>query len=112
MSLITITQASALIWDLLKTLEDCYWEASSCREKDQVFNLIQILNAEYMELAKVSIQDHHYEYEVITTSKEMLQQTLIEFQQISSSITHRHRTAVKLRKLLNQMASNLAGQHS
>lgn len=112
MSHITISQASELIWDLLKTLENCYWEASSCKEKDQVFNLLQILNAEYMELAKVSIQDHHYEYEVITTSKEMLQQTLIDFQQIAGDTTYRHATEVRLRQLLTDMVSNLSGNPS
>lgn len=108
MNHITISQASELIWDLLKTLEDAYWEASSCTEKDQVFNLLQMLNAEYMELAKVSIQDHHYEYEVITTSREMLLQTLIDFQQASGNGVRRQSTSIRLRKLLNQLSSNLS----
>lgn len=108
MSLITISQASELIWDLLKTLEDAYWEANSCTEKDQVFNLLQLLNAEYMELAKVSIQDHHYEYEVITTSQEVLQQTLMDFQQASSNQVRRQSTSIRMRKLLNQLSSNLS----
>jgi len=107
MTQITISQASELIWDLLKTMEDAYWEASSCHEKDQVFNLLQMLNAEYMELAKVSIQDHHYEYEVITTSQEMMQQTLIDFQQASSGVVRRQATSIRMRKLLNQLSSNL-----
>lgn len=110
MSLITISQASELIWEILKTLEDAYWEASSCNEKDQVFNLLQLLNAEYMELAKVSIQDHHYEYEVITTSQEALQQTLMEFQQASANQIRRHSTSLQLRKLLNQLSTNLIAQ--
>lgn len=110
MSLITISQASELIWDVLKTLEDAYWEASSCSEKDQAFNLLQLLNAEYMELAKVSIQDHHYEYEVITTSQEILQQTLTDFQQASANQIRRHSTSVQLRKLLNQLSTNLTAQ--
>lgn len=110
MSHITISQASELIWDLLKTLEDCYWEACNCTEKDHIFNLLQILNSEYMELAKISIQDHHYEYEVITTSQEVLQQTLIHFQQASAATVRRHATAMRLRKLLNRLVSNLGSQ--
>jgi len=108
MSHITISHASELIWDLLKALEDAYWEANNCHDKDVVFNLLQILNAEYMELAKVSIQDHHYEYEVIATSKELLQQTLTSFQQSSSDSVVRQSTAVRLRKLISQLSSNLS----
>jgi len=108
MSHITISQASELIWDLLKTLEDAYWEASTCKDKDLVFNLLQLLNSENMELAKISIQDHHYEYEVITTSKEALQQTLVSFQQHSNDTVRRQVTALKLRNLLNQLSSYLS----
>lgn len=110
MSHITISQASELIWDLLKALEDGYWEANNCHDKDVIFNLLQILNGEYMELAKVSIQDHHYEYEVITTSKELLHQALSKFQQAISDNVRRLSTATRLHKLINQLNSNLSSQ--
>ena len=64
MAALSISQASELIWELNQTLEDAYWEASSMEEKDRIFNLIQLMMGEYMELLKVSVQDHHYDYEV------------------------------------------------
>ncbi len=108
MSTMTISQASELIWDLIQTLENAYWEASNCEEKDQVFNLMQLLNAEYMELLKVSIQDHHYEYEVISTGLVSLQQALEDFQRITLQKTRRLSTSSRLSALLNKLSANLS----
>ncbi|UXD87035.1 hypothetical protein [Thalassolituus hydrocarboniclasticus] len=108
MSTMTISQASELIWDLIQTLEDAYWEASNCEEKDQVFNLMQLLNAEYMELLKVSIQDHHYEYEVISTGLVSLQQALEDFQIIALKKTRRLSTSSRLGALLNKLSATLS----
>ncbi|MCD8522049.1 MAG: hypothetical protein LRY66_06710 [Saccharospirillaceae bacterium] len=108
MTTMTISQASELIWDLLQTLEDAYWEASNCQEKDQVFNLMQLLNAEYMELLKISVQDHHYEYEVISTGLALLQQALEDFQRVASLQTRRQSTSTRLNALLNKLSANLS----
>jgi len=107
MATMTIAQASELIWELLQTLEDAYWEASSCEEKDRVFNLMQLLNGEYMELLKISVQDHHYEYEVISTSHEVLMQVMSDFQHARMSMPRRQSTAVRLSSLLNKLTTNL-----
>ena len=105
MSSVTISQASELIWELLEALEDAYWEASSCREKDSTFNMLRVLNAEYMELLKVSVQDHHYEYEVISTSQDAMIQALAEYQRFTSDYPHRLRTQQRLRRFLSQFSS-------
>ncbi len=112
MATLTIAQASELIWDLLQTLEDAYWEASVCEEKDRVFNLMQLLNAEYMELLKISVQDHHYEYEVISTSHDVLVQVMSDFQRAQISMPRRLTTASRLSTLLNRLAANLSAQQS
>ncbi len=107
MTSITISQASELIWDLLQTLEDTYWEANTCDGKDQVFNLIRLLTSEYMELLKISVQDHHYEYEVITVSPHELRHTLEDFQLVCHSLTRRQRTAEQLAGLLKRFNHHL-----
>ncbi|MAS23774.1 MAG: hypothetical protein CMH99_00295, partial [Oceanospirillaceae bacterium] len=86
MAALSISQASELIWELNQTLEDAYWEASSMEEKDRIFNLIQLMMGEYMELLKVSVQDHHYDYEVISTSQEVLLQVMKDLQHAQMSI--------------------------
>ncbi len=108
MTTMTISQASELIWDLLQTLEDAYWESSNCEEKDQVFNLMQLLNAEYMELLKISIQDHHYEYEVISTGLASLRQALEDFQRVALQQTRRQSTSSRLNTFLNKLSANLS----
>lgn len=110
MTTMTISQASELIWDLLQTLEDAYWEAGNCEEKDQIFNLMQLLNAEYMELLKISIQDHHYEYEVISTGLSALQQALEDFQPVALQKTRRQSTALRLNTFLNKLSANLSSK--
>jgi hypothetical protein len=62
---ITIAKASLLVSDLVDVLESLYWEAPSMTIKNQCFNVVRILQQEITELTKVSVQDHHYEYETI-----------------------------------------------
>ena len=107
MSTLTIAEASELIWELLQSLEDSYWEASHCDDKDRVFNLMQILNAEYMELLKVSVQDHHYEYEVISTSQATLMQLVSEFQRNEASRPRRQKTSARLSGDSSVLTGNL-----
>lgn len=62
---ITIAKASVLVSDLVDVLETVYWEVPSITVKNQCFNMVRILQQEITELTKVSVQDHHYEYETI-----------------------------------------------
>ena len=107
MAALSISQASELIWELNQTLEDAYWEASSMEEKDRIFNLIQLMMGEYMELLKVSVQDHHYDYEVISTSQEVLLQVMKDLQHAQMSIPRRQRTSVRLASLLNRLTGHM-----
>lgn len=107
MTSITISQASELIWELIQTLEDTYWEANHCDSKDQVFNLMRLLTNEYMELLKISVQDHHYEYEVITVSLHELRHALEEFQTVCNTLTRRQRTTERLAGLLKRLNHHL-----
>ena len=111
MSNINIGQAIELIWDLMKSLEDSYWEASTLDRKDRIFNLIQLLNSEYTELLKLSVQDHHYEYEVISTSEEALQTALSDHLSQSSPFNFRTATAQRLNSLLKRFAGTLISTH-
>ncbi|APR67745.1 MAG: hypothetical protein VB954_11945 [Thalassolituus sp.] len=107
MTTMTINQAVEIISDLLQTLENAYWEAANCEEKDRVFNLSQILNAEYIELLKISVQDHHYEYEVISIAKAELLQALNNFAFNCQQHVRRQPTATRLQQLLSQFSNNL-----
>lgn len=101
MNSLSIASAVENIFELMKVLDDAYWEANSCEEKDYVYNLSSILTAEYIELSKVSVQDHHFEYEVISVSQEALKQALSQFQQRVPKQIRRRTTLAKLNALLN-----------
>lgn len=103
MKTLSIADAIEIICDLNKVLDDAYWEANNCEEKDHVYNLVNILNAEFIELSKVSVQDHHFDYEVISVSQEALKQALTQFQQRLSAQVRRQSTQVRLNSLLNQL---------
>ncbi|GAA3941692.1 hypothetical protein [Litoribacillus peritrichatus] len=72
MSKITIAQATNLLDEFILVLEDTYWEATQLSVKDEVFALIRLLSAELTELQKVSVQDDHYDYEVISTKPSVI----------------------------------------
>lgn len=101
MNNLSIAAAVENIFDLIKILDDAYWEANSCDEKDYVYNLSSILTAEYIELSKMSVQDHHFDYEVISLSQEALKQALNQFQLRVPNQIRRQTTFVKLNALLN-----------
>lgn len=103
MNNIRIADAIEVIWELSKVLDDAYWEANSCEEKDQVYNLASILTAEFIELSKVSVQDHHFDYEVISVSQEALKQALTLFQQQVPKQVRRQTTLSRLNALLHQL---------
>ncbi len=87
----------------LELLDDAYWEAGCIAHKDMIYDIISIFNQEVAELNKLSIQDHHYPYEVITEGirrvvpklerldaarHDVIQrtQTMTDFRDISSSV--------------------------
>lgn len=103
MNNISITDAVEIICELSKVLDDAYWEANCCEEKDQVYNLASILNTEFIELSKISVQDHHFDYEVISVSQEALKQALTLFQQLVPKQVRRQSTLVRLNALLHRL---------
>ncbi len=101
MNNLSIADAVENIFELMEVLDDAYWEANTCEEKDYIYNLANILVNEYIELNKVSVQDHHFEYEVISISQEALKQALTQFQLRVPKQIRRQTTLIKLNSLLN-----------
>lgn len=50
----------------IELLDDAYWEAGTVQNKDIIYDIISIFTYEIAELNKLSVQDHHYPYEIIT----------------------------------------------
>jgi len=96
MSKKTIGEASSFIVELLELMESMYWETNSVDVKDQCFNVIRLLQEEITELTKISVQDHHYEYEVIVCKPAQMKNSIDELEDILAGEVLRQRTREQL----------------
>ncbi len=97
---ISITQASAFIAELIEVLENLYWEAPSVAVKNQCFNGVHFLQNERTELTKISVQDHHYEYEIISCSAKNMKHSLNNLSKLIEHEVLRAKTRSQLIPLL------------
>ncbi|NIB41119.1 hypothetical protein HBA55_16055 [Pseudomaricurvus alkylphenolicus] len=102
MSSTSIAEAISTLTELLQTLEDAYWEASTIRDKDTFFDLISAINQEQTELAKLSIQDHHLDYEMISLDFRRCQNKLGNLRKRLDDCVTRSSTAVRLDTVIGQ----------
>jgi len=99
----SITDAIRTLEELIASLDDAYWEASTLERKDRFYDIISILNIELSELAKLSIQDHHHEYEPITPSFRRANAKLTNLRNILNEGVMRSTTAASLEDNINQV---------
>jgi hypothetical protein len=98
----SIAQATVFIEELLSVIEDVYWECTALDTKNLCFNTVRLLQTELTELAKVSAQDHHYEYEIIAYQDNTVIDTLSQLEQLLKGAVLRTSTQTNLKPLLIQ----------
>ena len=99
----TISDAVREFNALIEVLDSAYWEASSIANKDTLYDVLSILNAEMAELNKLSIQDHHYPYEMVTLDMPYLHTKLIRLNNKVDSVVERTSTQTRLKALLRNV---------
>jgi hypothetical protein len=99
---ISIAQATGFIEELLSVVEDVYWECTSMETKNLCFNTVRLLQTELTELTKVSVQDHHYDYEIIAYQDNTVIETLSQLDHMLKGAVLRTRTKNNLKPLLLQ----------
>ncbi len=99
---ISIAKASVFITELLEILEDLYWESPNVTVKNQCFNVIRLLQQELTELTKISVQDHHYDYEIIASSVSDMDSGLADLSALLVREALRIRTKNQLTPLLEK----------
>ncbi|MEH6343787.1 MAG: hypothetical protein V7785_01760 [Bermanella sp.] len=99
---ISIAKASVFITELLEILEDLYWESPNITVKNQCFNVIRLLQQELTELTKISVQDHHYDYEIIASSVSDMDSGLADLSALLVREALRIRTKNQLTPLLEK----------
>lgn len=95
---------------LLELLDDAYWEASTIRSKDMLYDIISIFHQEVAELNKLSIQDHHYPYEVITEGIRRVVPQLERLDEERHEIIQRTQTLTDFRDLVSSVLGILEAQ--
>lgn len=109
----TIADAITTLEGLLKGLDLAYWEANSLDRKDFFYDLISALHAELSELGKLSVQDHHLEYEAVTEEFRAARPKLSRLHKLVDDFALRSTTAARLENLINEvlvlMGRNAAG---
>ena len=95
---------------LLELLDDAYWEASSIHHKDMLYDIISIFSQEVAEINKLSIQDHHYPYEVITEGIRWVVPKLERLDENREDVIQRTQTLTDFRDILSSVLGILEAQ--
>jgi transcriptional regulator of aromatic amino acid metabolism len=101
----SIAVANRLFEELLAVLDDAYWETATIQHKDLIYSTISLLNGEYLELSKLSIQDHGLPYEPISKEFMELRSRLDRIQKQLDEMVMRTTTATTLNQLIPQIAT-------
>lgn len=99
----SITDAIKTLEELIASLDNAYWEASTLERKDRFYDIISIVNFELSELAKLSIQDHYLDYEAITPAFQGANAKLTNLQSILDEGVMRSTTAENLKDNINRV---------
>ena len=97
---------------LLELLDDAYWEAASIQHKDMIYDIISIFSQEVAELNKLSVQDHHYPYEVITEGIRRVVPKLERLDDMREDVIQRTQTLTDFRDILSSVIGILEQQLS
>ena len=95
---------------LLELLDDAYLEASSIHHKDMLYDIISIFSQEVAEINKLSIQDHHYPYEVITEGIRRVVPKLERLDENREDVIQRTQTLTDFRDILSSVLGILEAQ--
>lgn len=95
---------------LLELLDDAYWEAASIQHKDMLYDIISIFSQEVSEINKLSIQDHHYPYEVITEGIRRVVPKLERLDESREEVIQRTQTLTDFRDILSSVLGILEAQ--
>jgi len=95
---------------LLELLDDAYWEASTIRHKDMLYDIISIFSQEVAEINKLSVMDHHYPYEVITEGIRRVVPKLERLDEQREDVIQRTQTLTDFRDILSSVLGILESQ--
>lgn len=108
----TISHVLSEFESFAELLEDAYWEAATLTNKDFIFDVLSVFSKELSELNKLSIQDHHYQYECISEGVRRIQPKLAELAERKAEIVGRTTTLQDLGEVLSNIIVILESQNA
>jgi len=99
MSTATVADALREFMSLLELLDDAYWEAGTVEHKDMIYDIISIFSQEVSELNKLSVQDHHFPYEIITEGMRRVTPKLERLDEHREDVIQRTQTLIDFRDI-------------
>lgn len=100
-----IADACLEFQSLIDVLDDAYWEASTVESKDIIYDILTVFHRELAELNKLSIQDHHYPYEMITDVIRQVSPKLHRLLANVNKLVERTNTQVRIHRTLRSAIS-------
>ncbi|QSP95645.1 hypothetical protein LPB19_04305 [Marinobacter salinisoli] len=95
---------------LLELLDDAYWEAGNIRHKDMVYDVISIFHQEVAEMNKLSVQEQHYPYEMITEGIRRVVPKLEQLDENREDVIQRTQTLTDFRDVVSSVLGILEAQ--
>ena len=96
-----IANAARILEELLGGLDQAYWEAATIERKDFFYDVIAAVHGELSEVGKLSVQDHHLEYEPITLEFRAARVKLSKLRKLLDEYVSRTSTATRLESLIS-----------
>ncbi|TVP60142.1 MAG: hypothetical protein EA349_01840 [Halomonadaceae bacterium] len=106
----TVADALREFMTFMDILDDAYWEAARIEHKDSLYDIISIFTKEVSELNKLSVQDHHYPYEIISEGLQRVVPRLERINEEQLVIIPRTRTGHDFRETLSMVLNILDEQ--
>lgn len=97
-----IASAVKTLEELLSALDSAYWETTTLDKKDFFYDVISAVHSELTELAKLSVQDHHLEYEPITREFRVARIKLAKLRKLLDDYVTRTATATRLEAVISE----------
>lgn len=110
MTTATVADALREFLSLLELLDDAYWEAGTVEHKDMIYDIISIFSQEVSELNKLSVQDHHFPYEIITEGMRRVIPKLERLDERKDDVIQRTQTLIDFRDILSLVMTILVDE--
>ena len=105
MERLTVSEARALLEELLQALHSAYWDSSEITHKDMIYDTVSMIYGELLEISKLSVHDYDMGYEPITAQFPACVAKFKHLQQNVDLWFHRSETEIQMHNALAKVVN-------